>query len=191
MMGRRAFVLVTLVALVCLASPAGAAEPAGGSSASPEAVTVAELLAHPEKHAVGPVVVRGELVGDFGRRSDGTVWAQLNGDPYVESPRLEGGSLAGMNLGIGVRFSPGVWPGYEQPGGYGVRGPVVELTGMWRYHDPERSGESYLEVTAVHEVSPVRVLEKEGVSWLPLGLGLGFVAVAGAFGFALRRRRGQ
>ena len=53
----------------------------------------------PEAYTTMGVVVRGELVGDFGERSDGTVWTQLNGDPYVEAPLLAGGSLAGRQPG--------------------------------------------------------------------------------------------
>ncbi|MFH1330849.1 MAG: hypothetical protein ABIJ48_09405, partial [Actinomycetota bacterium] len=151
-------------------------------------VTVADLLADPDAYTTMPVVVRGELVGDFGVRSDGTVWTQLNGDPYAEAPLLAGGSLAGPNRGIGVRIPEEVWPGFDRPGGYRVRGPLVELTGMWRYHDPERGGESYFDVTGLRLVQEPIALE-EGVYWLPLGLGLGLLGAAAAAHLALRRRR--
>ena len=117
------------------------------------------------------------------------MWTQLNGDPYAEAPLLSGGSLAGPNLGIGVRFPLEIWPGFDRPGGYRVRGPVVELTGKWRYHDPERGGESYLDVTGVVLLAEPLALEGEGVRWLPLGLGLGFGGAAAAVALALRRRR--
>lgn len=152
--------------------------------------TVADLLADPGAYTDPGtvVVVRGELVGDFGRRRDGTVWTQLNGDPYAEAPRLAGGSLAGANVGIGVRIPPEVWPGLERPGGYRVRGPLVELTGRWRYHDPERGGESYLDVTGLKLLAEPMALE-ERMRWLPLGLGLGLLGAAAALGLGRRRRR--
>lgn len=189
-MPRRALALAALLAAVLLgAAPAAAQEPAGaGPSPGVEEVTVEDLLADPEAHTATPVLVRGELVGDFGERRDGTVWAQLNGDAYAEEPLRSGGSLAGANLGIGVRFPAGLWPGFEQPGGYRVRGPVVELTGEWRYHDPGRGGESYLEVTGVVLLEEPLALE-EGVRWLPLGLGLGLFGAAAVLGAVLRRRR--
>lgn len=186
MMGRRrALILAGLLTLGLSAGhPAVAAHQA--SPAEVDEVTVSALLADPEAYTGGPVVVVGELVGDFGRRSDGTVWTQLNGDPYAEAPLRAGGGLAGSNVGIGVRIPGDLWPGFEQPGGYRFRGPVVELTGRWRYHDPGRGGESYLDVTALELLAPPSPLE-EGVRWLPLGLGLGFLAAA-VLGWVFLRR---
>jgi len=183
---RRLLVLAALLAPAMLAAAPAAAD-GGTPPAGPVTVTVADLLASPDAYTM--VVVRGELVGDFGRRSDGTVWTQLNGDPYAEAPLLAGGSLAGANLGIGVRFPPELWPGFDRPGGYRVRGPVVELTGNWRYHDPERGGESYLDVTGLELLAEPVALE-EGMRWLPLGLGFGLLGAAGAMSLAVRRRRG-
>jgi hypothetical protein len=158
------------------------------AAAVPAELTVADLLADPEAHSGAAVVIRGELVGDFGRRDDGTVWTQLNDDPYVEAPLLAGGSLAGANLGIGVRIPAELWPGLTDPGGYRVRGPVVALAGIWRYHDPERGGETYLDVTALEVLADPLPLD-EGADWLPLGLGLGLLAAAGAVAGTIRRRR--
>ncbi len=190
MMARRlALALAALLALALLGAAPAVAD--GGSvPAHLDEVTVADLLADPEAYTEMPVVVRGELVGDFGRRDDATVWAQLNGDAYAEAPLMAGGSLAGPNQGIGVFFPAEIWPGFDRPGGYGVRGPVVELTGYWRYHDPGRGGESYLEVTGVLLLAEPLGLEEPGMRGLPLGLGLGFLGAAAAAAFALRRRRG-
>ena len=166
-------------------APAVAAQATEPAGAVP--VSVADLLADPESYAV--VVVRGELVGDFGERGDGTVWTQLNDDAYVEDPIPGGGSLAGANVGIGVRIPADLWPGFDRPGGYRARGPVVELRGTWRYHDPDRGGESYLDVTGLRLLEEPRGLE-EGVDWLPLGLGAGLLALAGGVAL-LTRRRGE
>jgi hypothetical protein len=188
MVRRLALALTTLLALSLLGAASAGAD--GGSvPVHLDEVTVAVLLADPEAYTAMPVVVRGELVGDFGERDDGTVWTQLNGDPYAEAPLLAGGSLAGPNQGIGVRFPAEVWPGFDRPGGYRVRGPVVELTGNWRFRDPERGGESYLDVTGVVLLAEPMVLE-DGVRWLPLGLGLGFLGAAAAVTLAVRRRKG-
>jgi hypothetical protein len=190
MMARRlAFALAALAALSLLgAAPAAAGE--GAAPAALEGVTVADLLADPEAYADLTVVVAGELVGDFGRRDDGTVWVQLNGDAYAEAPLLAGGSLAGPNQGIGVRFPVEIWPGFDRPGGYRVRGPVVELTGIWRYHDPGRAGESYLDVAGVRLLAEPMPLDEPGVRWLPVALGAGFLGAAAAAALALRRRQG-
>jgi hypothetical protein len=189
MMPRRALLLaVGLVAPILLgAAPAttttSVAEEHQGARA-----TVAQLLDDPEAFAGVEVVVRGELVGDFGRRSGDWVWTQLNDDPYAYVPLLGGGSLAGGNAGIGVRIPDAMWPGFDEPGGYRVRGPLVELTGWWRYHDPERGGETYLDVSAISVIDGPRELQ-EGVRWVPLGVGAGLLGAALALGLALRRRR--
>ncbi len=174
-------VITALVVMVPGGASAEAAQPGDGVQ-----VTVADLLADPETYEV--VVVQGELVGDFGRRSDGTVWAQLNGDAYAESPLLEGGSLVGANVGIGVRIPADVWPSLDRPGGYRYRGPIVELQGTWRYHDPARGGETYLDVTGLELLEAARPLA-ESMNWLPLGLGAGLLALALGVGLATRRRR--
>ena len=183
---RLALALLALLALLLLGAAPAAAD-GGTVPAHPGEVTVADLLADPGALSGQIVVVGGELVGDFGERSDGTVWTQLNGDPYAASPRLAGGGLAGANLGIGVRFPAEVWPGFDSPGGYRQRGPVVEVTGVWRFHDPDRGGETYLDATGVVLLAAPLALE-EGVRWLPLGLGLGFLGAAGAVTLAARRR---
>jgi hypothetical protein len=181
---RAALALLALLGAVLLtAAPAGA-----GSAPYRPRVAMADLLADPESYSGQTVAVRGELVGDFGERADGTVWTQLNGDPYAEAPLRSGGGLAGSNLGIGVRFPQEVWPGFDSPGGYRVRGPVVEVTGVWRFHDPDRGGETYLDATDVVLLSAPAALE-EGVRWLPLALGLGFLGSAGVVALAARRRR--
>jgi len=189
-MRRRLLLVVAILAPALLgAAPSGASDSGTASPFYFDEVTVADLLADPEAYPTMGVVVRGELVGDFGRRDDGTVWTQLNGDAYAEAPLLAGGSLAGANLGIGVRIPVELWPGFDEPGGYRVRGPVVELRGMWRYHDPDRGGESYLDVTGLELIEPLLPLA-EGVDWVPLGLGAGFLALALAVGLRTRRRGG-
>ena len=54
----------------------------------------------------------------------------------------------------------------------------MQLTGEWRYHDPERSGESYLDVRAVVVVEPGKRLE-EGPDWWVMVAGIVLVAGAG------------
>jgi hypothetical protein len=125
------------------------------------------------------ITVEGELVGDFQRRG-AWVWVQLNGDSYADSPAPAGGELTGSNIGIAVRFASDAFDaaGFERPGGYGVRGPVVRVTGDWRYHDEERGGESYLAVDSFEVLERERRFEEE-MPWAVLAIGLG-VAAAGA-----------
>jgi hypothetical protein len=146
---RRLAVLVTVA--LGIAVPAGAAE-----------LQMADLLAAPESFAGVEITVRGELVGDFMRRGD-VVWVQLNGDAYATEPLHAGGGLAGTNQGIAARFDSDLFDsgGFEEPGGYRVTGAVIEATGIWRYHDPGRSGESYLEVLSFDIVERERRTTEE------------------------------
>jgi len=172
--------VLVLVALFLAAAPSAAASDAVRAD-------VADLLADPAAFtppAVEEVVVRGELVGDFGRRRE-AVWTQLNGDAYADRPLLGGGGLAGANLGVGVRIPIGLWEDLGEPGGYRHRGAIVDLTGVWRYHDPGRGGESYLDVTALDVVAPELPLD-EAEEWLALGIGLALLAAAA--GVVLRFR---
>lgn len=172
-----------------LALAAGLLAPGAPAAAQPvhyDEVLVIELLEDGAAYADLPITVQGELVGDFGRRDDGTVWAQLNGDAYAEAPLPAGGERSGPNAGIGLQVPAGAWPDLDRPGGYRLRGPLVEASGIWRYHDPGRGGESYLEVSAMRVLESPVALE-EGPSWVPIGLGAGFLAAAGLL--SLRRRR--
>jgi hypothetical protein len=159
------------------------------ASGAPE-VGVGELLADPasfDAEAVGEIVLTGELVGDFQRRGP-WVWAQLNDDGYARRPLREGGSLAGSNVGLGVRFPTDDFDaaGFGQPGGYRYRGPIVRLTGEWRYHDEARGGESYLAVTSLEVLDSERPLD-DGMPRGVLILGLALLALGG--GITLTRRR--
>jgi hypothetical protein len=64
---------------------------------------------------------------------------------------------------------------------------VVELSGMWRFHDPDRGGESYLDVTALELLEPPLTLT-EAVRWVPLAVGAGMLGAALAVGLLTRRR---
>ena len=170
---RRSLILTAAVVLVVIAALPVAA-------AAPPVVTVEELLADPAAYAapeVPAITVRGELVGDFGRRSGGVVWTQLNGDAYVDAPLLEGGDLVGRNAGIGMRIPADAWPDLDDPGGYRLRGPVVVVTGAWRYHDPGRGGESYLDVMTLVVERSAQPLH-DHFDWVVCGLGAVLVVAA-------------
>ncbi len=135
------------------------------------------------------VTVTGELVGDYGTRRDGTTWTQLNQDSYAQSPVSEGGQLTGSNVGIGVRIPTDLVIGLDPPGRYRMVGPTVEATGTWRFHDPQRSGESFLDVTTLVTLEAGRSLN-EPPNWASYGFGalliLGSIL---AFGARKRSRR--
>lgn len=134
--------------------------PGAGAAA---AETVTELDEQPERFHGRTVQVFGELVGDFGRR-DGHVWTQLNDDAYGTAPLREGGSLAGGNTGIALAMPEEVFDEVlgrqAAPGGYRTRGPLVEVTAVFHYHDPERSGETWLEATSLKLIEEDRPLSE-------------------------------
>jgi hypothetical protein len=171
---RRLLVLCGLLALMLAPSVPAVAQ-----------VPVSVLISDPAQYK-GTVTVQGELVGDYGYRSDGTVWTQLNDDSYAREPLLEGGERTGGNVGIGVRIPADLVAGLDPPGGYRKRGPLVQLTGQWEYHDPDRGGESYLDVTELVLIEPGREFG-EGISYPAVIIGAALIAAAGVLW--LRRPR--
>lgn len=144
-----------------------------------EELQVSEILELGTELAGEEITVEGELVGDYGFRDDGSMWTQLNGDAYVDQPLREGGSPVGANVGIAVRMPAELAKSLDHPGGYWNRGPVVRVIGIWRYHDPARQGESYLEVRSLTVTEPGRQLGDE-VNWTAVTFGALLLASAGA-----------
>jgi hypothetical protein len=160
--------LLAVVMILILAAPAAAQEG--------RRISVAELLQ--EAATVnGQVVVVGELIGDYGFRSDGSMWTQLNGDTYAYDATLDGGPLTGGNVGVAVRIPGAVAETLDSPGGYRVRGPLVRVVGQWEYHDPNRGGESYIDVTALDILEPGRGLV-EHPNYLVMAIGVVFITAA-------------
>jgi hypothetical protein len=129
-------------------------------AAAPAETTVSDLIDNGSDWAGLEVTVEGELIGDYGFRHDGWMWTQLNGDDYVGRPISEGGPAVGGNSGIGVRMPAGLGEGLDPPGRYGTRGPVVRVTGIWKWHDSERQGESFLEADSVEVIQSGRTLKE-------------------------------
>ncbi len=162
---RRLFLLVFVLL--------GTAVPAVAQSVTP----VEQLTAAGARYDETEVTVAGELVGDFGARNDGTVWTQLNDDSYADRPLRETGTHGEGNTGIGVRFDGSLAFDLDQPGGYRWRGPIVEVTGIWHYHDVDRGGESYLDASSFRVIEPARPLTQPAFwPWWILGIGLLLVA---------------
>ena len=90
---RRLFAVVAVVLVALPVPPAGAIDD----------VDVADLLADPVAYADARIALVGEFVGDYGFRPDGTVWTQLNDDPYATAPlHAAAGTPSGANVGVGV-----------------------------------------------------------------------------------------
>jgi hypothetical protein len=140
--------LLLTLAIISAASPAGATE-----------VEVTVLDAEAEAWNGQRVTVQGEIVGDYSVR-DGEVWVQINDDDYASEPLIESGTLRGGNIGMGVRIPANIFPGsYGEPGGYHTRGPVVAITGTFRYADPETGGDTFVDAESVVVVEQPRPIE--------------------------------
>lgn len=158
--------------------------PVGVGAASD--VNVEDLLADSVGFEGQTIRVVGELIGDYGFRRDGSAWSQLNDDYYATAPLLEGGSLRGSNVGIGIRAPAGLIEDLDPPGDYQHRGPLVRATGTWKYHDEDRGGETYLDVV------DIQVLERgtdlnETANPVVLGLGASLLLLALWLGYRARR----
>ena len=153
-----------------------------------EAVSVVELLEDGASFSGQEVTIVGELVGDYGVRSDGSMWTQLNSDSYAIRPIVEGGPLRGSNVGIGIRMPAEIARGLDPPGRYRLVGPVVSVTGIWRYHDAQRQGESFLDVTSVIVDAPGRDLS-EHPNGIIYGAALAFALIAGVVTVGYVRKR--
>ena len=105
------------------------------------------------------------------------MWTQLNGDTYARSPIRDAGQPLGGNTGVGVRMPTGLELGLDPPGGYGSRGPIVKVAGVWKHHDPARQGESYLEATSLAVAEPGRPLNQDP-QWVVILVGLGLIAAS-------------
>lgn len=155
-----------------------------------QAVTVSaiELVEDGEKFAGQEVTVVGEFVGDYGFRSDGSMWTQLNSDSYAIRPIVEDGPLRGSNVGIGVRMPAELASDLDPAGRYRLLGPVVTVTGIWRYHDVERQGESFLDVASFTLQAPGRDLV-EHPNWAVYGAALVSALIASVVAFGYIRKR--
>jgi len=173
----RRFVQVTFLATVFVFIPA--------SASAAEEVPVHEILELGPELAGEEVIAEGELIGDYGFREDGSMWTQLNGDAYVDRPLREGGPPVGANAGIALTMPAELAEALDPPGGYRNRGPVVRVTGIWKYHDSRRPGESYLEVQSLTVTEPGRQLDERVNSTVVI---LGAVFLAGACIVALLTR---
>lgn len=154
-------------------------------AAAQEVVPVSTLLSLPDEYDQRVVTVRGELVGDYGTRGDVT-WLQLNDDAYVETPLARNGRLGGTNTGIGVRLSGPVPATFGAPGGFGTRGPIVEVVGVFRDLDPQLGGLTFIEAVEMNLVSPAEPLPEAGLD-LPALIGGAVLALAGLLTLAHRR----
>lgn len=154
-------------------------------AAAQETIEVSTLLTLSDEYNQQVVTVRGELVGDYGARGDIT-WVQLNDDAYVDEPSSEGGRLSGANTGIGVRIEGSVPTEFGEPGGHGVRGPVVEVTGIFRNLDPHLGGLTFIEAIEMELVSPAEPLAEPGID-LAAAIGGAILTLGGLLTLAHRR----
>ena len=149
-------------------------------------VPVSDLLADGQAYDNTLIIVEGELIGDYGFRRDGFMWTQLNDDSYARDAIVNGGPRTGANTGIGVRMPTALGDDLDPAGGYRLEGPLVQLEGIWRYHDPDRGGETYLDVDSLIVIEGGRRLE-EGPDWSVFAFGV--VLIGASLALWYRRRR--
>lgn len=160
----------------------------GSAPALSAEVSVVDLVEQGARYGGTEVTVVGELIGDYGSRSDGFTWTQLNGDSYVASPILDGGELTGSDVGTGIRLPSRIIESPAPPGGYSIVGPIVEVTGIWKYHDPQRLGETYLVVARLVVVERGRELSEQP-NWLTYMVGAAMLVAARSLLWSYRKRQ--
>lgn len=183
MRGRGTAAMVAVVSLVVLVAGTPAA-------VGQDLTDLAELIEDPAAYTDSIILVEGELVGDYGFRRTGFMWTQLNQDSYAASPIAAGGLLSGANRGIAIRMESELAEGIGEPGGYRHRGPIVRVTGIWKYHDSERQGESYLDVLGLVRVEGDLPLS-DRISWIAVAIGVVLLLGAGVLTFVYRRARDE
>ncbi|HVR31385.1 MAG TPA: hypothetical protein VMS74_01625 [Acidimicrobiia bacterium] len=164
-----------VLALLGLALPA----------AAQEVTEISTLLTLPDQFDQQVVTIRGEIVGDYGDRGS-VVWVQVNDDPYVDQPFAESGRLGGTNTGMSVRISHPIPVEFGPPGGYGIRGPIVEVTGVFRDLDPALGGLTFVEAANVELVEASRRLPESGFDSAAVVVG-GTLTLLGLLTMAQRR----
>lgn len=167
--------LLTLAGVLLVALPA----------AAQQVVPVSTLLALPDEYDQQVVTVRGEFVGDYGARGDVT-WVQLNDDAYVDAPLAQDGRLGGTNTGIGIRIPGAIPEEFGEPGGFGIRGPVVEVVGVFRDLDPALGGITFIEAVEINLISPAEPIAGPGLDLPALIAGVA-LTLGGLLTLALRR----
>jgi hypothetical protein len=153
------------------------ASPAAAQAANREVVPVTDLLNAGASYNNTEITVEGELVGDYGFRRDGFMWTQLNDDSYARNALVDGGPRTGANVGIGVRMPTSLGDDLAPVGGYRQEGPLVQLTGVWRFHDPDRGGETYLDVESLVTIESGRRLQ-EGPDWVVFAFGAALIVIS-------------
>lgn len=153
-------------------------------------VTTTDLDTNPSTWDDRMVTVTGEIIGDYGQRTD-VVWIQVNDDGYVAAPLVETNELDGTNTGMGVRMPADLFdPSWGAPGGYATRGPVVRITGLFRYADADTGGDTFIDAVAIELLEPSRPLVVPGPDWMLIGASLAAIAAgAGLWGRARWQRR--
>ena len=169
--------LASLLAVVALATALALLMDAPGMAQEPPTVGLVEVLADPTVYNGQTIAVEGELVGDYGFRRDGFMWTQLNDDSYARDALVDGGPRTGSNVGVGLRMPTEMAEGLDPAGGYRLEGPFVRVIGVWRYHDEERTGESFIDAESVVTLEQGRRLA-EGPDWYVFAAGTILVMVA-------------
>jgi hypothetical protein len=151
-------------------------------------VSPGQLDTNPDTWNGVRVALTGELIGDYGARSD-FVWVQLNEDPYVDAPLRDGGSLQGANSGVGLRIPMGLFDdsAWGLPGRYRHRGPIVRIEGTFKYHDPATLGETYVAVDMIELIEPSKATPARHDLW-PFVVGIALLISGAGMTIVARRR---
>jgi hypothetical protein len=146
-----------------------------------------EVLACPVAFDGRLVTYVGEVVGDVLRR-DGGSWLLVNDDAYALVTGPLGGSVApsGLNSGLAVWVPSPLDQRVDTPGRSGLRGDVIEVTGVVLRADPADGGGLTIRASELDVVAGAVAVETP-VHWRQVGAA-GVLAIA-ALALAYRDRR--
>lgn len=153
-------------------------------------ISSTQILACPEAYDLAEVVFVGEVVGEVITRRDGA-WVQVNDDAYALriGPLVAHRQLAGSNTGMAVWIPEPLVDAIEVVGRAGVRGDVLQVTGIVRRADPADGGGLTIRAMDLTVLADGQVIDEPLHSLQAVVAVVLALAAIGAAGWAWRVRQ--